>query len=136
MDLVVTGGAVFELKAVEQLTDAHRNQLLHYLLLTGLKHGKLINFGNGSVEQEFVNASISRAESTAFDIQEERWQSTSGFTDAEKQLTIDVLRDWGTLDSTKKHLHTSLENMVGYKSELTVRYSQNSPHVFVRRGSV
>src|ERR1035438_9805937 len=39
LDLVYSGGAVFELKAVEALTDRHRAQLLNYLLLAELLHG-------------------------------------------------------------------------------------------------
>src|ERR1039458_6765838 len=43
LDLVFVGGALFELKAVEALVNRHRAQLLHYLLLADLLHGKLVN---------------------------------------------------------------------------------------------
>lgn len=56
MDLLVNAGAVFELKAVQALTDRHRSQLMNYLLLAELPHGKLINLGPELVEHEFVNA--------------------------------------------------------------------------------
>ena len=42
MDLLASGGLVFELKTVEKLVHRHRSQLLNYLLLTGLPHGKLV----------------------------------------------------------------------------------------------
>src|SRR5262245_23381611 len=40
IDLLVGGGAIFELKTASGLTDYHRSQLLHYLLLADLSHGK------------------------------------------------------------------------------------------------
>lgn len=59
MDLVVGTGAVYELKAVESITPAHHNQLLHYLFLSGLNHGKLLNFRPASVQSWFVSTSLS-----------------------------------------------------------------------------
>ena len=43
LDVLVVSGAAFEFKAVEQLTNSHRAQLLNYLLLMELAHGKLVN---------------------------------------------------------------------------------------------
>ena len=43
MDLLLAGGAVFELKTVRRLGAAQRSQLLNYLLLCELSHGKLVN---------------------------------------------------------------------------------------------
>lgn len=43
LDVLVADCAVFEFKAVEALTNRHRAQLLQYLLLCGLPHGKLVN---------------------------------------------------------------------------------------------
>jgi GxxExxY protein len=53
VDALVGNGALYELKAVDALTGAHEKQLLHYLFLLGLKHGKLINFLPASVEYRF-----------------------------------------------------------------------------------
>ncbi len=36
IDLLIDGGAIFELKAVQRLHEQHRQQLIHYLMLTGL----------------------------------------------------------------------------------------------------
>ena len=36
LDLVASGGAIFELKAVQSLSSHHRGQLLNYLLLTDM----------------------------------------------------------------------------------------------------
>ena len=45
IDLIVEGVIVVELKAVTQLADVHRAQLVSYLRTTGLRGGLLINFG-------------------------------------------------------------------------------------------
>lgn len=45
-DLVCYDKIIVELKAVGNLTDEHRAQLLNYLNATGLKLGLLVNFGH------------------------------------------------------------------------------------------
>src|SRR4029078_3227823 len=44
VDLIVEGLIVVELKAIAQLADVHRAQLISYLRTTGLRGGLLINF--------------------------------------------------------------------------------------------
>ena len=44
LDLLVESELIVELKAVEQVLEIHRAQLITYLKLTGLKKGLLINF--------------------------------------------------------------------------------------------
>jgi GxxExxY protein len=45
-DFICYDRIVLELKAVSQLTDEHRAQVLNYLNATGLKLGLLVNFGH------------------------------------------------------------------------------------------
>jgi GxxExxY protein len=45
-DLVCFDKIIVELKAVKELADEHRAQLLNYLKATGLKVGLLVNFGH------------------------------------------------------------------------------------------
>jgi GxxExxY protein len=44
-DVIVDGKVILELKSVEQVTKAHKKQLLTYLRLSGRKLGYLLNFG-------------------------------------------------------------------------------------------
>jgi len=48
VDLVCYGKILLELKAVKDLNDDHRAQLINYLRASGLKLGLLINFGHTS----------------------------------------------------------------------------------------
>ena len=45
-DFICYGTIILEIKAVKELTDEHRAQLINYLKATGLKLGFLINFGH------------------------------------------------------------------------------------------
>jgi len=96
MDVVASSGAVFELKAVSALNARHRSQLLNYLLLTELQHGKLVNLRPKKVEHEFVNATQPRTERIKFGTNDSRWLATDGFGTAEKLLLKELLSDWGT----------------------------------------
>lgn len=45
VDLFVNGKVIIELKSVENITAAHKKQLLTYLKLTNTKLGFILNFG-------------------------------------------------------------------------------------------
>ena len=94
VDVLANGCAVFELKAVESLTERHRAQLLQYLLLCELSHGKLINVRPESVEHEFVNTTLSKRDRTSFHVAAAEWREYSevGLRD----WFIELLRDLGT----------------------------------------
>ncbi len=49
-DLIVNNKILLELKAVENLNNLHKAQVLNYLKATGFKLGILINFGKERVE--------------------------------------------------------------------------------------
>ena len=48
-DFIVENCVIVELKAIEEVTDAHKAQLLTYLRLSGIKLGLLLNFHDFSV---------------------------------------------------------------------------------------
>ena len=47
-DLLVERCVLVEIKSVERLVDAHRNQLLNYLRVSGISVGLLLNFGKSA----------------------------------------------------------------------------------------
>lgn len=58
IDLLVNNSCIYELKTVDNLSGIHQKQLINYLLLTDIAHGKLINFRTSSVEYEFVSTKL------------------------------------------------------------------------------
>jgi GxxExxY protein len=94
LDLLVGGGALFELKAAEALTKEHERQLMHYLFLTDLPHGKLVNLRPERVEHRFVNNVMSPLARSSFEVDDQGWQEIE--TQQLKERLIAVLRDWGT----------------------------------------
>jgi len=94
LDLLVGGGAIFELKAVEALAERHRRQLMHYLFLTDLPHGKLVNLRPGRVDHEFVNNVLTRAERSDFTAIGDGWEEIEGAKFQDRM--VGLLRDWGT----------------------------------------
>jgi|SRR5687768_5184684 len=50
-DLVVENEIIIELKSIEQVSEAHKKQLLTYLRLTGCKLGFLLNFGEALMKR-------------------------------------------------------------------------------------
>lgn len=96
LDLLYEDGAVFELKAAEALVDRFRAQLLNYLLLLELPHGKLVNLRAESVEHEFVNAPLTRAERTSFEVNTKCFKPTPKAAGYLCDLLVPMLHDWGT----------------------------------------
>lgn len=94
LDLLVGGGAIFEMKAAESLSERHRRQLLHYLFLTGLPHGKLVNLRPERVGHEFVNNCLSLSDRTSFQVSGDGWEELET-TRLQEGMTA-ALRDWGT----------------------------------------
>lgn len=51
-DIIVDDKVILELKAVKDIEDIHRAQIINYLKATGIEFGLLINFGAKSVQIE------------------------------------------------------------------------------------
>ena len=94
LDLLVMNGAPFELKAVDALAPRHRAQLANYLHLTGLQHGKLVNFRPELVQHEFVNTSATLEERRSFSVADDEWQELGAVP--LREWVEALLRDWGT----------------------------------------
>jgi GxxExxY protein len=93
VDLLVENKAIFELKAAEAIAPRHRAQLLHYLLLANVNHGKLINMRPDWVEHEFLNTTLTHADRTCFSIEDRDWDE--GVVPGLKEWIVSFLRDIG-----------------------------------------
>ena len=95
LDLFVERGVVYELKAVEALSGTHEKQLINYLLLTDLCHGKLVNFRPRSVESRFVSTTLRRNDRMAFAINDAAWRGEDAGSRALAEKLRALLADWG-----------------------------------------
>ena len=96
MDLLVDGAAVFELKTVDTFSNRHHSQLINYLLLSELPHGKIVNLRSERVQHRFVNTSLTRADRSQFSIDTKAWNVIE---ESQKELAFWIeaaVRDWGT----------------------------------------
>ncbi len=95
MDMLAQGSFVFELKTVEKLVHRHRSQLLNYLMLADLRHGKLVNLRSELVEHEFVNTRLTHHDRTVFSVRDVDWREPETDLGNVKELMVEILRDWG-----------------------------------------
>ncbi|HKQ74828.1 MAG TPA: GxxExxY protein [Blastocatellia bacterium] len=94
LDVLINGAAVFEFKTAESLTDRHRSQLLHYLMMADLPHGKLVNTRTEQVQHEFVNTTLRPSDRTKFKITDQGWGEIGNTPILE--WCVAFLRDVGT----------------------------------------
>lgn len=95
VDLIVGGGALFELKVLAALAEEHRAQTLNYLFLTGLPRAKLFNLGTPRLEHQFVSTTVTPAERRRLNVQAERWRATGTASVRFHEMLLDLLEDWG-----------------------------------------
>ena len=95
MDLLFCHAFMLEAKAADRLAPTHRGQSLNYLLLAGLKHGRLVNLRSERVEHEFVSTSLTAEERRKFRVLESDWLEPDKESAQLKSKTTDLLHDWG-----------------------------------------
>ncbi|MBI3986701.1 MAG: GxxExxY protein [Lentisphaerae bacterium] len=95
LDLLVERGIIYELKAVETLNSSHQQQLINYLLLAGLGHGKLVNFRSASIESRFVSTRLSQQGRIAFRLADDGWQGDDTSSQKLRENLCALLADWG-----------------------------------------
>ncbi len=94
-DVLVQDRGLFEFKAVEALHPRHRARCIHYLLLFGLSHGKLVNVRGNRVEHEFVNCGRPLEDLRSPDIDDRDWDPNIPGADAFREQLLALIRDWG-----------------------------------------
>ncbi len=95
LDLVVADVGIYELKIAAGLVGAHEAQLLNYLFLCGVNHGKLVNFRPAKVESRFVNAAITPSERGQFTVESDAWRERDQTDRSFRQTLLGLLADWG-----------------------------------------
>ncbi|MFQ5709519.1 MAG: GxxExxY protein [bacterium] len=95
VDLIINDSIIYELKVTDAFTGEHKSQVLNYLFLTGLNHGKLINLRSPLVKSEFVSTTISTEKRFDFTIEDTGWTNFSDDCRQLRQLLTDLLFEWG-----------------------------------------
>jgi GxxExxY protein len=109
LDMVAQDSLLYELKAVKALTGEHKAQLLNYLLLLGLRTGKLVNFGATKVESFYVSTRLTRETRTSVTMNDSRWKELSPACAALRDGITEILK------SIRSHLDLALyEEMLAW----------------------
>jgi GxxExxY protein len=95
IDALIASGAVYELKAVCDLSGHHESQLLNYLFLSNLAHGKLINFSSSSVQYRFVTTTIDAEQRFSFSVVESGWDAGLSSSSILRGIVPRLLEEWG-----------------------------------------
>ncbi len=95
MDLLIDGGALFELKVADGLASEHVNQTLNYLYLSELNRGKVFNFGVERLQGRFVSTRLTLSRRRQYTAIAQQWQPVCAEGDRFRQLIHGLLDDWG-----------------------------------------
>jgi GxxExxY protein len=95
LDLVVAEAAIYELKTVACLAPEHDAQLLHYLLLHGANHGKLLNLRPAQVESKFINTGLTPERRGRLEFNTDRWREEDQVSRTLREIMVGLLEDWG-----------------------------------------
>ena len=100
MDLLLCHGLMVETKTVESLTGSHHTQALQYLMLTGMKHGLILDFRPERVERRFVSTRLTWADRRNFRVLDDHWRPRDDASRRLHELFIALLGDWGAFLQT------------------------------------
>lgn len=92
LDMLVGGGCLYELKTAASLLTKHDKQVIHYLLLTDLHHGKLVNMRTSSVQSRFISTRLTTKDRKNWTVDERNWRPC-GETSVSLRLSLSGLLD-------------------------------------------
>ncbi len=95
LDLLFGGGCLYEIKTTASLLPKHDRQVIHYLLLTGLHHGKLVNLRPPSVESRFISTRLNLTDRQSWSLDDRSWQACGETGVTFRELLFGLLDDLG-----------------------------------------
>jgi len=93
MDLLFARGFLVEAKTIDALNNAHHTQTLHYLLLTCMRHGLLINLRPGQVEKRYVSTTLDMAARRRVVVHNSEWHGINDSSQRLHRLFLELLAD-------------------------------------------
>lgn len=100
MDLLLAQSLMVETKAVETLSNVHHAQAIQYLLLTGMKHGLMVNLRPGKVEKQFISTTLQLADRRRYSIDDSNWDNSNESSERLRDILRSLLDDWGAFLTT------------------------------------
>ncbi len=94
MVLLAGKNVVYELKTVASISTAHQSRFINYLLLSGIHHGKVINFRRASLESRSVFTNLNPVDRLNFQLSESEWLTCEKTLPLRRTL-IELLEDLG-----------------------------------------
>jgi len=129
MDLLLTSSLMTEAKTAEKLTKSHEAQTLHYLLLTEMQHGLLVNLRPKSVEKKYVSTQLDLAKRQQFSIVDTFWNPINEASNRLRAVMTELLNDWGAFLNTSLYREAVVHFFGG--PEIVLRpvpvYDRNQP---------
>ncbi len=121
IDLLVNN-AIYELKSVEKISASHHTQTINYLMLSGLNHAKIINFGAKSVESRFVSTKLVPEDRFNLHFEYNRWVNLDENSFWLKEIIESLLSDWGAFLETNL-FYEAIEFFLGGR-ENVLKYTE------------
>jgi GxxExxY protein len=94
-DLLVNDSIIIECKTLPEIVQTHKRQLLHYMFLTGLPFGRIVNFRPASVQKWMMSNNVSLPERQNPEYVFDSWQQPSACPDF-SDIVKGLVSDWGT----------------------------------------
>ena len=126
IDLLIDGSIPYELKTVDFLHEKHDSQLLNYLFLLDLQHGKLLNFRSPSLQGRFISTNLTPIDRRKFTLTTRNWVESTASMKPIVGLLNEILHDWGAFLSIELYS----EAIIALVTEL----KQPHPMVQIKRG--
>ena len=92
---LVADDALYELKTETALTGEDDAQLIHYVLLAGIRRGKLLNFRTPKVQGRLLATSLTHDTRRQLREDTTRWQPVSPECKQLRETLLALLADWG-----------------------------------------
>ena len=95
VDLLSVESLLVEAKTVECLNPSHTAQTLNYLMLTGLRHGLLVNLRTPRVQKRFVSTSLDATQRRRIVVDDAFYRPSHKKHERLREGFEALLRDWG-----------------------------------------
>jgi GxxExxY protein len=113
MDLLFAFGLMVEAKTAESLTNKHCSQALHYLLLSEMRHGLVLNLRSSKVQWQYVSTTLDIDQRRRYRVDDSRYLSVNEASRQLRGLVVELLDDWGAFLETSLYRAAVIDSFGG-----------------------